>query len=193
MVSYQTFLYFILSGKNVETDLKTEHKVRSRKGLLNGLGANKSDVAAKRATSASDTIDVVVSATDAALDIKAPSNRHTRATTIEDKERLARLIIENEPFKLTPGRKMPGCSAKSLKNSPFAHLQAEGMKKNLQTVIQRIIDREAVYDSDSEDEDEEAAAMEAIFVNVDDFDNDDNDNDDLEPLVRREYMDVDSD
>ena len=138
-------------GRNIESDLKVEHTVRTRKNLIRGLGANKSERAILRATGAADMVDQVIEANDAACDIPARGNRHTRASTEADKNRVAELIHELEPFHHTPGRRMPGCCRESLTLSPFALINKDAMIDDVNIRIQRIIDGVgAEFDDDAD-------------------------------------------
>ena len=138
-------------GRNIESDLKVEHTVRTRKDLIRGLGANKSERAILRATGAADMVDLVVEANDAACGIPARPNRHTRASTEADKNRIAELINELEPFHFTAGRRMPGCSRESVTLSPFTHVNRDAMVSDVNNRIYRIIDGVgAVFDDDAD-------------------------------------------
>ena len=138
-------------GKNIESDLKVEHTVRLRKELIRGLGANKSERAILRATGAADVVDHVVEGNDAALGIRPRPNRHTRASTQADKDRLAQLIDELEPFRYTPGRGMPGCSRESVALSPFTYVNGDVMVNDISVIVNRIIDGVgAIFDDDAD-------------------------------------------
>ena len=138
------------AGGCVETDLKVEHTVRLRKTLIRALGANKSEKAMVRATSAADAVGVVCDAMDQALHVKQKSARHSKRSSDKDRQQLAELYNELEPFAHTPGRKMPYCTKASVQANPLALVDCAQLKTHIYDIIFRILDGCGVMVEDGE-------------------------------------------
>jgi len=149
------------SGNNYESDLKMEHTVRSRKELIRGLGANKTERAMLRATGASDAIDELKLSFD--MEVMAStiaSSFHSKASTSEDCIKIRAQIQRLRPFRKVAGRKIPGVENINT-DSPFESINRIDMHKFIGNKLQYLCEGSGV-----EIEDE----MEEVFVDFDDSD-----------------------
>ena len=92
-------------GNNVEADLVQEHSVKHQKELIRGLGANKSQNAITRATSASNLLSGVISSFDASLNVPHKGGHRTSAANNEDVQLVREAMATIQPFRPTPGRR----------------------------------------------------------------------------------------
>ena len=146
------------AGKNIEADLKQEHKVRVTKDAIQSLGANKSEKAVMRITRAVDSIDQCCTNFDEKCDIAVKGGKHTKKSTEADKDKVQKILRQLRPFKITPGRKCTGFKYESLKHSPVSSLKPEDLHTSLEALVKRLSRGQVdMGESDeSENEDEEA-------------------------------------
>ena len=73
-----------LPGHNVSADLNMEHLNNEIKVAIEGLGANKSEKAIKRAAEAVGAVSKVLNSYDSALQVKKPSGKHSDQNILKD-------------------------------------------------------------------------------------------------------------
>ena len=89
-------------GNNVEADLRQEHSVRNCKELIRHLGANKTEAAITRITSASDTVAKLVDCIDVNMGKPPSHSHHKKRTSSEEVDKVSKILTEVKPFKFTP-------------------------------------------------------------------------------------------
>ncbi|KAK6179749.1 hypothetical protein SNE40_012038 [Patella caerulea] len=105
---------------NVETDLAQEHSIRSRKELIKSLGANKSEGAIVRVTSAADIVAATTGNSARSIGVSSASG-HTSTISDEDRDTIKEILREQRPFQYTSGRKFKK-SKLNLPWSPFTSI-----------------------------------------------------------------------
>ena len=136
-------------GRNVESDLVQEHSVCNQKSLIKTLGANKSEKAILRVTSAADTFANICSKFDESVHIKPKSGRHSKPINEQDQNVIYKQVRKLRPFQHTPGRKLKGFT--NIKAMPLAEPDLPEFHARLNQIILRLARSHSV----SVDEDEE--------------------------------------
>lgn len=91
-------------GHNMETDIAMEHTIKGTKVLINGMGANKTQKAVKRATSSLGGVRCICHSYDKNSDITPNSTAHSRKTAKADGLCMVQDLKNLQPFKAIPGR-----------------------------------------------------------------------------------------
>lgn len=91
-----------LPGHNISCDLHMEHINRLVKVAIDGLGANKSKKAIKRAGKAAiGVLSEAMESYDIEVGIKPPSGKHSKAETSKDLEKVVNQLMECDVFVYT--------------------------------------------------------------------------------------------
>ena len=145
-------------GCNVEADLRQEHSVRSSKDLIKNLGANKTETAITRVTSAADSVAALVEYIDYTMGKPMPFSHHKKSTPAAEAAKASEILRELEPFKFTPTRECGGFSKMS--HNPFDKIDRTDMKYMISQTINRLFSGnyhdESELDHGSDDENENA-------------------------------------
>lgn len=140
-------------GQNVESDLVQEHSVCNQKSLIKTLGANKTERAISRVTSAADTFANICSKFDESVQLKPKSARHSKQINEQDQNVIYKQLRKLRPFHHSPGRKLKGFS--NVKTMPLAVPDMPGFHTRLNQIISRLARNLAVaVDAEEEDVDE---------------------------------------
>lgn len=94
-------------GKNCANDLKQEHLVKFTKKLVRGMGAQKTEQAIKRATSAAGGLQYITENFDNVTGIHPESTAHTYKNAEADIIDMIGIINKQTIFQQTPGRAHP--------------------------------------------------------------------------------------
>lgn len=125
------------AGNNLETDLVKEHSIRNRKELIKSLGANKSEGAILRVTSAADTVAATTGNFARSIGVKQVRGRHTSNVSEEDRETIKQIFRAQRPFNYQPGRKFER-SKLSVPWSPFYNIDRQKMSASLEKTTERL-------------------------------------------------------
>ncbi len=87
-----------LPGHNVSADLHMEHLNKEVKVAIEGLGANKSHKAIKRAAKSVGTLSQVLDSYDSALQVNKPSRKHSKKTVAKDVEKITSQLLDCGTF-----------------------------------------------------------------------------------------------
>lgn len=155
-------------GKNVETDLVKEHSIRSRKELINSLGANKSEQAILRVTSAADTVAVLTGNFSRTIGVEPNLGSHTKSISDEDRDTIREILREQRPFHYESGRKFK--SKFSVPWSPFSNVDHDGLAKALERNSERLLrGLNVACDEDDEDVATEQDGLPDVDLDVDEY------------------------
>ncbi|XP_046584327.1 LOW QUALITY PROTEIN: uncharacterized protein LOC124291387 [Haliotis rubra] len=122
-------------GHNKAADMQKENQVLVLKGLIKGLGANKTE---RSIVKISKVAPVVESINDNVVSMTKSADYHTshrqRSSSDDIKEILSVLQASN-PWKVTPGRQLKGFQG--ISQSPFS-FNVQQMRNSIQTNVDRL-------------------------------------------------------
>lgn len=140
-------------GRNVESDLVQEHSVCNQKSLIKTLGANKTERAISRVTSAADTFTSICLKFDESVQLKPKGARHSKKVNEQEHSIISKQLRKLRPFQHSPGRKLKGFG--NVKAMPLAVPDMPGFHTRLNQIISRLARSLAVpVDAEEEDVDE---------------------------------------
>lgn len=150
-------------GNNYANDLKMEHEVGNKKGVLKGMCGNKTLRAVQRSTSSSYMLNETSMQYDRESNISPESTSHTHACTFDDIKEMIELISTQNPFKHQPGRSLQ--SFPSISKSPLDQLDVFGLHSWFTRNKKRLAanpyscDDSGCDEADQSDEEEEEEAF----------------------------------
>ena len=136
-------------GNNVETDLAMEHSVRNKKDLIRSLGANKTEQAIIRITLAADIVAEITKNFNNLIGVVTKSGRHTKHVSVEDRNKVKRVLRALRPFRFTSGRAYQAMPA--MQSSPFTEINVQHMATSMRRVITRLCRGQIIPVDEDED------------------------------------------
>jgi hypothetical protein len=91
-------------NKNIEIDLLQENRNKDIKGLINLMGANKTEKAIERVSRAAGGVRKIVDIFEDQTLIKAKSSAHSHKSSTEDEHKILSDLRKVKPFSQIPGR-----------------------------------------------------------------------------------------
>ena len=141
-------------NKNIEIDLLQENRNKDIKGLIQLMGANKTEKAIDRVSRAAGGVRKIVDVFESQASMKPKSSAHSHKASTEDEKKILADLRKVKPFSQTPGRSHK--SIVGISSDPLDSLDEEKFCAWLQKHQRNI----AVYfptqdDSDSNDEEDD--------------------------------------
>ena len=114
-------------GGNCPNDLKQEHLVKFTKKLIRGVGAQKTEKAVNRATSAACGLQQIIEQFDKVSNVLPESTAHTYRNVESDIRDMIQIIQDLQVFEKKPGRAHPSFS--SLPHCVFENIDIIKLEK----------------------------------------------------------------
>ncbi|KAK3755179.1 hypothetical protein QZH41_010699 [Actinostola sp. cb2023] len=159
-------------GKNCANDLKQEHLVKFTKKLVRGMGAQKTEQAINRATSAAGGLQYITENFDDVTGVHPGSTADTYKNAEEDINDMVNIINNIKVFQEVPGRTHP--SFPNLPKSVLDTLNIVKMEKWMKRCKTKLAKNPDVpWDATSDDDESEDDDSDLVFS--EDSDDDDED------------------
>ena len=140
-------------GGNCPNDLKQEHLVKFTKKLIRGMGAQKTEKAMIRATSAATGLKQIIEQFDKVSSVSPESTAHTYRNAESDIKDMTRIIQDLQVFDKKPGRAHPSFS--SLPHSAFYNIDMVKLEKWMKGTKKKLEKNpDVAWEAESDEEDE---------------------------------------
>ena len=140
-------------GGNCPNDLKQEHLVKFTKKLIKGMGAQKTEKAMIRATSAASGLQQIIEQFDKVSNISPESTAHTYRNAESDIRDMIGIILDLQVFDKKPGRAHPSFS--SLRHSAFDNIDMVKLEKWMKSTKRKLEKNpDVAWEAESDEEDE---------------------------------------
>lgn len=91
-------------NKNIEIDLLQENRNKDIKGLIQLMGANKTEKAIQRMSKAAGGVSKIINMFEEQASIKQKSSAHSHRSSSEDEKKISADLKKLKPFSVMPGR-----------------------------------------------------------------------------------------
>jgi hypothetical protein len=92
------------ANKNIEIDLLQENRNKDIKGLIQLMGANKTEKAIQRMSKAAGVLHKIINVFEAQASIRSRSSAHSHRSSLEDERKILNDLRKLKPFSVVPRR-----------------------------------------------------------------------------------------